>query len=64
MMLDWDWKDRSTNWLQRRLRYVKDELDDGECTPCRTEQYQRQERVIQREIDRRARIEANPPGQA
>jgi hypothetical protein len=27
MMLDWDWKDRSTKWLKRRLQYVKDDLD-------------------------------------
>jgi hypothetical protein len=31
MVLDWDWKDRSTKWLKRRLQYVKDELDDGDA---------------------------------
>ncbi len=64
MILDWDWKQRSEKWLERRLRYIKEELDDGECTPGRVEEYERQERVIRRELDRRARIEANPPGQA
>lgn len=58
--MEWDWKDRGDAWLRLKLRDIREELDGGECTPITVADLERQEKAIQRELAKRARIEATP----